>query len=303
MSKEESRKERKNKDKPSDSADEQDAATQEPQQQASISAGVEPLQDTDEGQATGQATDKKRWNYPHISQKWLRFSEVIFAGAVCIFTGVGVLVARWQTRVMVEQNEILRQQIAQADAFNRRSIEDAEKSAEESADSAKKTLAEVQGIGRKLLQAYVSIEGIQVKADEMTDQFIITMVIVNDGITRAHDVSVTTGTTYGPLSYQGPFETISPQSAIKMVLGPAGQFTSVFMLDISDARRKALKNGEGVLWIFGRITYRDDFGSQRYTEYRHYYDGKAGAVLAAPDGNRTDHAGEADPEATPQASK
>ncbi len=127
-----------------------------------------------------------------------------------------------------------------------------------------------------------------------TDQVQAAVVIRNTGQTPAHDVTVsstaqtwdiTQTATFGPTPVGPDFS--------RFVFGPPGFGRRNIRLHtlIGDPRAVvALKAGTGVLYVYGEILYRDAFGYNHHTSFRHMIGGSVGwpddnKMPVCPEGN------------------
>ncbi|HWB12051.1 MAG TPA: hypothetical protein VG826_22690 [Pirellulales bacterium] len=257
-----SRRKRKNKSKPSEAGGEEETAPQDPESQLPSTVGAKADQDTGQGQTASQpAKEKRRWQKPPVSQEWLKFAEVLCAGAIVIFAA-----------------------IAQKNA------QDAAKSAEATVRQARADSEKIQKLvnetGVKFLRAYVSVQPGGVEPSKKPDELKATINIVNNGMTRAHKIAMRSNALLAPLNYSGEFVTMPHPT--RNWLGPSDNFLLMVSVPASETQRKALKDGELVLWVYGRIEYKDDYKGDRYTEFRYYWDGQNETFNFANNGNQAD---------------
>jgi hypothetical protein len=72
----------------------------------------------------------------------------------------------------------------------------------------------------------------------------------------------------------------------KATIGPGGVFSVIASVPPPSSEiRDALAAGIRVVYVFGMLTYRDAFGEQRTTTFRHIRDTTGHAIAACPEGN------------------
>jgi hypothetical protein len=289
MGKGESKRKRQVSDQPAESAKEHQASDGQPAQQSTVIVGVEPLEERDTSQAAEQSQEKRHWweQPPPISRDWLAIAEVGFAFAIVILT-VGLFIATaWQTWAMVEQNKIMRDQMEQGVQAARESAADAARTAKAAKADSQRVQMLLGDASEKLLRAYVSVKPDEVVDAKQPDKLKVTVVIGNSGITRAHDVKLTMGTMIAPQDINDAFNR-DEQSPIRSWLAPKDETSQGRLIDVTPSQRESMKAGKDVLWIYGIVTYKDEYGQDRCTQYRYYYDWKEETFGVAPEGNEAD---------------
>jgi hypothetical protein len=148
-------------------------------------------------------------------------------------------------------------------------------------------------VARKQLRAYVFVADVEIFGAG-TDKAQAAVLIRNTGQTPAHNVTVSTKACAFNFPGEVTFEPtpVGPDSS-RFVFGPdsLGRRNIPLHTIIGTPRAvTALKAGNGVLYVYGEILYKDVFGKGRRTQFRHVIGGSTGwlsdnKMFVCPDGN------------------
>ncbi len=199
-----------------------------------------------------------------------REEETSINRGIEIFTGILAFVAFLQFIWMVRQEKWMRRNV---------------RIAKESADTARSTVETMKDTAQRQLRAYVGIESITINKFGDSDVPEVHIIFKNTGLTPAYINIKTTRTAIlmreFPIS--GDFPDFPPiNSSIQSsqsVIGAGGVVQSIAPTarPLSDAENSSVRDGTGAIYVFGEITYKDVFGISRFTKFRLYYGGDAGA--------------------------
>lgn len=150
-----------------------------------------------------------------------------------------------------------------------------------------------ENTARRQLRAYVFVVQVEI-VDMGTPNVNAAVKIRNTGQTPAYDVTVSTGANAFNVPGNVTFTPtpIGPNSS-RFVFGPdgLGRYNIPLQSIIGAANRiAAIKTGNGALYVWGEILYKDAFGKGQYTRFRHMIGGTAGwpsdnLMTVCPEGN------------------
>jgi hypothetical protein len=176
----------------------------------------------------------------------------------------------------------------------RQSLEDAKKAADaatvgagaakQSADATIATLDHLRDTARRQLRAYVFVAQVEI-VDVGTDNVNAAVIIRNRGQTPAYDVTVSTGANAFNVPGNVTFTPtpVGPDSS-RFVLGPDG-------LGRRNISLHSIIGASGALYVWGEILYKDAFGEDQYTRFRHMIGGGTAGwpsdylMTVCPEGN------------------
>ncbi|MDE2105588.1 MAG: hypothetical protein KGL39_50645 [Patescibacteria group bacterium] len=191
-----------------------------------------------------------------------------------------------QTEAMLESVRVARQAATDAKNSAAQSAAAADRSADEAKEQSVHTQTLISNISVKLLRAYVSITPEKVEDAKQPDKLKVFITIRNSGMTRAHDLIMSTGSEIAPVTF-GKFDG-ARQSPGRTWVGPFEETDHFVFIDVTPSQRESMKAGKDVLWIYGSCHYRDEDGNNRCTDYRSFYDWQQEAFMIAPEGNEAD---------------
>lgn len=188
----------------------------------------------------------------------------IGAGALC-----GLIVTLWLTR---------------------RSVQAATKAA----DAANLTVAVMEKTATRELRAYIDVSPVSMSGPHINQIFRANIRATNRGQTPARDVVCVFGVCVRDFPLKEPLENIDAVKSItkpsRSVLGGNGGYSDYYPQTwgpITETELNALMSGKKAIWVFGRVTYRDVFGGEQWTEYRFMTGGDRGinGIWTAEEGN------------------
>jgi hypothetical protein len=127
---------------------------------------------------------------------------------------------------------------------------------------------------KKQLRAYVYVDEITVEnIDDPTNAYAKIM-IKNGGQTPAYELRNKTGRVIRLVNDDSDFPMIGPvETGSKSVMNPTGISKIRVDLDYSNDVISAIQDGRVILFLFGRIIYRDAFGDEQESCFRCMYSG------------------------------
>jgi hypothetical protein len=145
------------------------------------------------------------------------------------------------------------------------------------------TVAIMMRNGRRQLEAYVLTEsaglsdGMTLEPPQPRWKNVPGAVIFikNSGQTPAYRVASSGAIVAVLVKDEGALVLAPVQAKFTMTLGAGEMFTKVLRLDhtLSDKEIAEIATGERAIYVFGRITYRDVFKQDRYTDFRMHWTG------------------------------
>jgi hypothetical protein len=131
---------------------------------------------------------------------------------------------------------------------------------------------------RRQLRAYVFVAQVEI-VDVGTSNVNAAVIIRNTGQTPAYDVTVSTGANAFNIPGNVTFTPtpVGPDSS-RFIFGPDGlgrRNISLHSIIGAQTAIAAIKNGNGALYVWGEILYKDAFGEGQHTRFRHMIGGTA----------------------------
>lgn len=151
------------------------------------------------------------------------------------------------------------------------------------------TIAQMQKAEQRQLRAYVFLDRIvclkpNVTYPQMSQYRII---VKNSGQTPAHEVRTLAAHSYGPIGLKGRIPIPEPsEDATRDIIPAGGQLvTEIPDFALAPNETAAILAGKATIYLHGTILYRDVFGNEHYSNFRHYRLPNSHAFGGSPDGN------------------
>ncbi|WP_325548365.1 hypothetical protein [Ramlibacter sp.] len=150
-----------------------------------------------------------------------------------------------------------------------------------------------QDKAEKQLRAYLNVRQITAKYEQGEGPLTATVLIENFGQTPAHDVRITANiqTVYADTVLQFDLEHL--EGGGMGVMGPRNTYTlhATTGQNVTQRMRMEVNNGDAIVYVWGLVTYGDEFGRTHSTVFRMRMsgpDGQRGTFSPCPDGNSAD---------------
>jgi hypothetical protein len=237
-----------------------------------------------EQQSTTESKAKQQAKEQHSLRGFVRF---MFPDAISIFTF-------WLVLATVALGIVAVVQIGLLNRAERIATESAN-AAKESAEATKSAVNLSDRRTELQLRAYVFPDVQRVINISVGQKPIIQILFRNTGRTPAYHLTSWYGADLRMYPNTGPFAPPpddTKQQMSQRFVGPGGFFSMEKPLDvpITAEQLQGLANGTLALYFWGELNYTDEFSKPRFTKFRSFYGGAAGAradgaTAGAPEGN------------------
>ena len=157
----------------------------------------------------------------------------------------------------------------------------------------RQTLEHMRESSEKELRAYVNLSSAKILNIEKPGQRRAQVTIRNFGRTPAYNVTFIMGvhTRELPLRSILLVPTTLPRMAIDILAPTRLSRLEVDVSDLSDVEERELKEHRAAIYVWGRVSYRDAFGQDRWTDFRLFCGGDfliSGNMAPHEQGNKCD---------------
>ena len=183
-----------------------------------------------------------------------------------------IAVANQKSAEATERTAAILDKVSNAAAESNQTAKTSADAAQKTANALEKSLEMEKDTAQKSLRAYVYVGASAMTFTPAKDgkggELETTLTIDNKGVTFAHDVIISSNLICVPTSFKGPFDLNLFGHSTHQDLGPAGNFQLKTKAIIDSVQWKGYTAGTHTAWIFGEITYTDDFKVKHHSHFR-----------------------------------